>query len=141
MSLGAGRGGSARSLLCTVPIREGWGCLGPSLACLLAHCCHNQLVAQGCACEAALITIVTRASFLAGFVPLAAWQSGAVPSTEQGWLSSSTCVLPSLWQQPHLALPPSFLVPVCALSFSPLHCPRAPALVLEGPKSCSEEVP
>lgn len=107
MSLGAGRGGFARGLLCTVPVRESSGWPGPSLACPLAHRCHNQLVAQGCICQAALITIVTRALFLAGFVPLAAWQSGAVSSMGRGWLSSRAhlCIRPLPLCDTSLTLP------------------------------------
>lgn len=59
-----------------------------------------------------LITIVTRALFLAGSVPLEAWQSGAVSSlgsTEQGWLwwlLEDMLAFPSsspLCHYPHLA--------------------------------------
>lgn len=136
------------------PLRGGSGSLILSLVCLLAHRSHSHLVAPDRICKAMLITIVTRALFLAGSVPPAVWQSGAVSSlgsAEQGWpwwLLEDVLVLPPfslLCHHAHLAchLLASLLASLHYLSFSPPRYPqrtqRAHGPVLAEPKSCSKE--
>lgn len=117
--------------------------LSPSGSAGTAPACHNQLVAQGCVCKAALITIVTRASFLAGFVPLAclAKWGCVLHGARLAVLEDALvfCPLPLCDSSLTLPITSWFLSWLLSVPFPALPCLRAPGLVLEGPKSCWEE--